>query len=119
MEKERLHAIHLAKVELGWLSTLAHALNTETSENVDWKQAKKEFEMRGCTIDNEDLEEEHKQVDMFGTFVNCTLCWDKKCGYYINYGWVLDDYNTDLYAHGFGYFRPYYDERTRKEWEQL
>ena len=117
MNKQDRHAIHLAIVELNWYSTLAHALNTETIRPIDWEQAKKEFAMRGCQLGEDDeVEENHKQIDCYGTFANFTLCWDKKCGYYIEYGWVVDDRNTDLYAHKVGDFRPYYDEESKRDW---
>lgn len=118
MNREERHAIHLAIVELNWYSTLAHALNTEVPKPINWKQAKKEFAVRGCQIvdDTEENEETHKQVDCFGTFANFTLGWDKESGYFIGFGWVLDDWNTDLYAHRVGDFRPYYNNHTKRCW---
>jgi len=115
MDKQELHLIHLARVEIGWYSVLAQALNTEATRKVDWEQAKKEFVSRGCMIDNEDFGAQ-KQIDIFGTFVNFTLCWNEEKGYFVGYGWVLDDYNTDLYAHKVGDFRPYYDEKSKQDW---
>lgn len=120
MTKEDRHLLHLARAELNWLSVLANALNTETTREVDWEQAKKEFELRGYSLDNEDIFNlenvgEQKQVDVFGTFANCTLCWNKKNGYFINYGWAIDDYNTDLYEWGIGDMRPYYDKESKRE----
>ena len=110
MTRERLHLIALAKKEIGFYSVLAKELKC------DWEQAKKEFEMRGCSIDNEDDFGNQKQADIFGTFVNCTLCWNEQNGFYITYGWVLDDCNTDLYGDDYGNFLPYYDEKSKKEW---
>jgi len=115
MKQEDRHLIALAKKEIGFYSIIAEALNTMAIKKVDWEQAKKEFVARGCYIDNEDVAESHKQIDIFGTFCNFTLCWDIKYGFYINYGWVLDDWNTDLYGDNYGNFLPYYDERSRKE----
>lgn len=115
MNKEDRHLLHLARAELNWLSVLANALNTETIRKVDWEQAKKEFEDRGCLIgeDTEDIYGEHKQIDMFGTFVAFTLvCQNGHFG--IGYGWALDNYNTDLYEWGIGDMRPYYDNESKK-----
>lgn len=118
MTRERLHDIRLAKAEINWYSVLINEYNQIPS--LDWERAKKELEKRLVILENEeeDFDKEHKQVDCFGTFVAFTLCWDRKCGYYINYGWVLDESNTDLYAYRVGDFRPYYDEKSKKEWEQ-
>ena len=118
MTQEQRHAIFMAKKEIGWFSCLANAFNNQTIKKLDWETVKNEFKMRGCLLgdDTEDNDDNHKQIDIFGDFCNFTLCWDKQYGYYINYGWVIDDRNTDLYSHHLGDFRPYYDERTKKEW---
>ena len=114
MTKEDRHKLHLARAELNWLSVLANALNTEVISKIDWEQAKKEFVHRGYYLDNEDIFGEQKQVDVFGNFANCTLCYNDKVGFFINYGWALDDYNTDFFDWGVGDMRPYYDEESKK-----
>ena len=115
MNKQDKHLLHLARAELNWLSVLANALNTEPNRQVDWEQAKKEFQMRGYTLgDEEEIGRDHKQIDIYGTFVNFTLvCQNGK--YDIGYGWAIDDYNTDLYEWGIGDMRPYYDEDSKRE----
>ena len=116
MKQEDRHLIALAKKEIGFYSMIAKALNTMPIRKVDWEQAKKEFLNRGCELGDftEDFGENHKQIDLGATFCNFTLCWDIKYGFYINYGWVLDDWNTDLYGDDYGNFTPYYDEASRK-----
>lgn len=116
MKQEDRHLIALAKKEIGFYGVLASALNNYVIGKTDWEQAKHEFIIRGCVLfnDTEDIEENHKQIDMGATFCNFTLCWDIKYGFYITYGWVLDDWNTDLYGDDYGNFTPYYDEASRK-----
>lgn len=114
MNKEERHDLHLARTELNYFSALVFELN---KLNIDWEEAKKEMKVRCCEVneETEDIEEEHKQVDIFATFCAFTLVENKgRLG--IGYGWSYGDRQTDLYEWGVGDFRPYYDEESKKDW---
>ena len=115
MTREEKNTIACAKKELNWYSIFIDKLN---DHNVGWEYAIKQLERLGCMVneDTEDYfeEDERRQVDIFGVFIGFTLV-EHKGNLDIGYGWVCDDWNTDLYKHRVGDFRPYYDENSRKE----
>ena len=115
MTREERHYIALAKKEIEFLSVLIEELN---KEHHSFETAKRELELRGFGLSEDEYFEDIKQwqVDVTGTFVNFTLIYNN--GLDINYAWVIDDYNTDLYKWGVGDFRPYYDEKSKEEWKQ-
>lgn len=120
MLKEERHDLHLARVEINYFSTLVAELN-ETK--LDWGQIKKILVSRGCYIneETEEIEKNHKQVDIFANFCAFTLV-ENKGHIGIGYGWVcgMNSYiQNDLYEWGIGDFRPYYNEETKREWELL
>lgn len=105
-EKERRYMIECGKKEIAFYNTLV--VDWQSSYfNSDFEQIVKWFELRGCDINKDTLDEydttapngekqHRKQVDILGTFCGFTL-QEINGETEIGYIWVFDDYNDELY----------------------
>lgn len=103
MNKEDKHIIMLAKKELSLYWWLLHELK------INFEEAKTMLKAHGVDVTGkEDIyTKEHKQIDCFGSFVGFTLV-ERKREVFIDYGWALNGYNTDLYGDNRGNFKLNY-----------